>query len=509
MKKLDEKTLKYIAQAYGSKPQRYAGNESNPSASEVENLTDADSTPLPDASIDDTNADQGPSAPQLVADATPTQPPSGFDGSPEANPNVPVPADTTAAAPEQSDYQKAGVPDIEGALQEEKSANTAMANAESNAAQLTTKALSDFNQAEAALPTSNDIVNQFKAKDDALQAAYQSKTIDPNRFYNNLSTGQKVTAGIALALGGFAGLAHQGNPVLGMMDNAIQRDIMAQKAAQDQQMNLWTMNRQALGNDLAANLQTENQLLQGVKYQVGEATSKAAGPIAQAQALQLNAPIDQRIAENRFKLSLMQPTSDSFGIDPAKKVSWLVPAAQQAKVFDEIEAAQNATHNAPAILSAFDEAAKESRPLTGGITGSSGAALLPGVDTAHQKQMHALLGPTFKDVEGTVRQAAMDNMFKNSTPQFGDSDSTVNAKRDALIGYLTSKSAATAASGFGINLDQYPSTNVKAALPQPPGTKTKASQNPSSQGPEIRVTPDGRKWIQGANGKAIPYQGKP
>jgi len=66
--------------------------------------------------------------------------------------------------------------------------------------------------------------------------------------------------------------------------------------------------------------------------------------------------------------------------------------------------------------------------------------------------------PTFKDLEGTVRQAAMDNTFKNITPQPGDKDYTVETKRQALLDYLQSKASASTAKGYGIDLHRFEST---------------------------------------------------
>lgn len=146
--------------------------------------------------------------------------------------------------------------------------------------------------------------------------------------------------------------------------------------------------------------------------------------------------------------------------DPSALVKNLVPPQHQQKVFDEIEAAQNTTQNASKILNAFDASAKEARPMSGG-TGTSLSAINPWDSTANQKALHALMGPTFKDVEGTVRQAAMDNMNKNTTPQFGDSDRTIGIKRNALVGYLQSKSSAPTAKGFGIDLKNFPTTSFK------------------------------------------------
>lgn len=126
----------------------------------------------------------------------------------------------------------------------------------------------------------------------------------------------------------------------------------------------------------------------------------------------------------------------------------MVPKELQPKVYDEIAAAQNTTNNSPAIIKAFDNAAKNIHV----------ADFIPGIPNADQKSLHALLGPTFKDVEGTVRQAAMDNMNENVTPQFGDSSQTLKTKRDTLLHYLHSKSSAPIAKGNGIDLKRFAST---------------------------------------------------
>lgn len=488
MKKLDSRTLRYIAKAYGK---NYAGDESDPAASEVEALEQppADSN-VPIESV-------SPAAPNPTV-----PPPPGFDGSPEANPNVNVSpetvqqagvAPTEVKAPEahapdeaQSVYDKAGVPDLEKPLIAQKNAQTAAAAAEADQGKAEVEALKAEGDAFAALPTANAIAEKYKAKDDQFAKAIASNQIDPQRYLHSLGTGQKILAGIGLILGGAGGGASgQSNLAAKMIENNINRDIEAQKNEQNKNMNLWKMNREEYGNDLAANLATQNQLLTGTKIKFMQAASSAKGPIAQANAMNANALIDQKIAENRFKLSLMHPTSDSFGLDPAKKVSWLVPPDRQAKVFDEIDAAQNTTRNAPAILKAFDDAASKVHAVD----------FVPGMESADQKAFHALLGPTFKDVEGTVRQAAMDNMFKNTTPQFGDDAMTKATKRQAVINYMTAKSSAPTASGYGINLEEYPSTNIKGAIPVAPGAKVPGANIQTMHGVKYQQVPGGWKKI--------------
>lgn len=160
------------------------------------------------------------------------------------------------------------------------------------------------------------------------------------------------------------------------------------------------------------------------------------------------------------------PQSKISSQDPAELVRFKVPPAQQPKAFDEVEAAQNTAQNAPKILKAFDDAAGKLH----------GVDFVPGMESADQKALHALLGPTFKDVEGTVRQAAMDNMNHNVTPQFGDSKKTVDTKRAALVAYLKSKSSAPVAKGFGIDLSNFKSTFVPDDVGKASTTSSKAPE---------------------------------
>lgn len=56
------------------------------------------------------------------------------------------------------------------------------------------------------------------------------QSIDPNRFWKSRSTGQKILAGLAMALGGVgAGLTGQQNQAANIIMNAINQDIEAQK----------------------------------------------------------------------------------------------------------------------------------------------------------------------------------------------------------------------------------------------------------------------------------------
>ncbi len=122
-------------------------------------------------------------------------------------------------------------------------------------------------------------------------------------------------------------------------------------------------------------------------------------------------------------------------------------------------------------MEAFDKAAKDSRVMSGGPAAAKN--MIPGVTSAYNKELEAKMGPTFADVEGTVRQAAMDNMAHNTHPQAFDNDNTILRKREALKAYLASKESAPTARGYGIDLSKFSST---------------------SSDPRMRFTPQQQQW---------------
>jgi hypothetical protein len=220
-------------------------------------------------------------------------------------------------------------------------------------------------------------------------------------------------------------------------------------------LNLWKMNRESMHSDMEANLATQNQLLTAAQVKAQKAAAVSGSAETKIRMVQLVSQLEQQKAANNFKIGIAQQSTTPGGIsrvDPAQLVTALgVPAERQAKVYDEIEAAQNTVKNKKAIMQSFDNASHNY---------SHAADFIPGVDNADQKSLHVLLGPTFKDVEGTVRQAAMDNLNKNATPQFGDDDATIAKKRLALQGYLESKASAPTAKGNGIDLSRFASTST-------------------------------------------------
>jgi hypothetical protein len=363
---------------------------------------------------------------------------------------------------------------VEAPLEASKAANTAMASAEAGQGRAEKKAIEDTQAQIAALPSQAAIIAANKEKDDKLFQSYSEAKIDPNRYYANMDTGQKIAAGLGMILSGAGGaVSGQGNMAADLIQNAIHRDIEAQKSSKDSKLTLWKMNREALGNDLAANLATQNQLYTGLKYNLMKAASQFRGPEAQARAQAANALIDQQIAQNRFKMSLMNGPSQE-NRDPAVAARFLIddPEARH-KALAEIGRAGNTRNGAEAIVDSFDRAAKDVRIWSGGRFKN----IFPGTESAYVGALHQNLMPTLSDLEGTVKQAAADNLKETVTPHMGNSDKEIAIKREALINYLNSKKDAPFSRGYGIDLDKY--------------NRTKSIPNVTAD-PVQRITKDGK-----------------
>lgn len=359
-------------------------------------------------------------------------------------PAAPAAPMTDGAIPVQDPIsQKAGT--MNAALNQEEAANTAIGQAKAGEGAQQAAAINQAEKQVAALPTAQDINNKFQAADQEFQKKLSAQKVDPDRYWNAKSTGSKIAAGIGMILSGAgSGVTGQPNLAAKYIEDSINKDIDAQKGEQGKTMNLWKMNRDALGNDLAANLATKNQYYTILQHKLQLATANAQTPIAKQQAALANAEIEKEKANNNFKLGLMK----GGDVDPSVKVQFLVPPERQKEVFEEIKGAQIAKQISPKILEAFDNAANSKNAVD----------LVPGMHNAGQKDFMGLINTTVTGLEGTARQAAFDSIEKNMMPNAFDSKKTLETKRQLVKDYLTSHSAAPTAKGFGIDLNQYQST---------------------------------------------------
>lgn len=158
---------------------------------------------------------------------------------------------------------------------------------------------------------------KIKASTDELAAI--DTRIDPQRFWANKGTGEKVTAAIAVFLGGLPGGP---NRALEILDGAVQRDIMAQKSTFEQrralgetklgaQKNSYGMFREMLGDERLAldatydaALGVAEQRLKSMLAGTKDAEVQAKGADALAQISTRRADKQAEIAGKRDQLAI-------------------------------------------------------------------------------------------------------------------------------------------------------------------------------------------------------------
>lgn len=294
--------------------------------------------------------------------------------------------------------------------------------------------------------------------------------VDHNRLYNNMSTGNKILAAIAVAFSGIGqGLQGPGakNQALEVIQKSIDRDIEDQKLELGKKQSLFSENLRLLGDTKSAALATKAQLLSAAQAKVQGYAAQANSAQAKLQSQMMLSQLELERQKLNQSAVALQIGKNGGNFDPSLLVPRLVPEAHQKAVFEEVQRAQDTRRMGDTILKSFDQAAKEN------TIARTAAGFLR--TPASVLALHQSMQPTFKDLEGTVRQAAMDNTFKNITPSPGDLESTIKTKRAALEDYLKSKASAPTAKGFGIDLDKFGST---------------ATQNQSA--PVERQTKDGK-----------------
>ena len=83
-----------------------------------------------------------------------------------------------------------------------------------------------------------------------------------------------------------------------ILQKSINDDIDAQKNDQSKTMNLWKMNREALGDDRAATLATQSQLLSVAKVKAMQAQALLKALWLKLELLHLIGQLDSQIQQN-------------------------------------------------------------------------------------------------------------------------------------------------------------------------------------------------------------------
>lgn len=138
-----------------------------------------------------------------------------------------------------------------------------------------------------------------------LQKGIATQKIDPNRIWTNTNTGNRVLANISLLLGGLSqGLTGgKSNPAMDVINNAIDRDIDAQKAELGKKQNLLSLNLAKYGRLDQAFQATKMQIMAVTQAQINQQAAKMGSKQALAAAQVASGQMDVQIAMLKNKLA--------------------------------------------------------------------------------------------------------------------------------------------------------------------------------------------------------------
>lgn len=320
-------------------------------------------------------------------------------------------------------------------------------------------------------------MQKYQAQNDSLTNDVQNQKIDPEKYWENHS---RVAAGISVLLANMAGGINPttNNMAMQTINNGINRSIESQKAELGKKENLLSNNLKVQGNLMAAENATRmqtNAMLQGkiaqVAAETGDPMIMGAAQAHIAQMKRADIPLAQTVAQNQIQMQFrreamqeIQRAGQSGGLsnaDPSILVHGLIsePADRKA-AFEEIKNRSNITKNGPLMMQALKKAQDEIK--------------IPGVDSEGQMELKQLMLPNFKGIDGTVRQAAMDESFHNIVPKAGDQirPGVSEMRAKALAEWMKSESASPVSDGYRIPLNRFTRTAESFNPPHPKEGKT-------------------------------------
>jgi hypothetical protein len=266
--------------------------------------------------------------------------------------------------------------------------------------------------------------------------------INPNKVWQDSSTGGKISAAIGLVLGGMgAGLTGGPNQALQVIQKAVDRDIDAQKANLGKSQSLLSMNMQRYQNLHAAEAATRATMGAAVQGQIAQMSAKAQSPIAAANAQLAQAQVSQAMIEPKMRMAMWQSASQTG--NPSLMIRAVVPDGQQQKAYEELKSMQELDSGKQAYTQAFDKLNEMGTVMR----------------TMKPAQRDALINPILtklsKDTAGRFTDSDAEYL-KSLFPAALDSDSTIKTKRAQGVKLLQEKMHSPLLDSFGVKYKTNP-----------------------------------------------------
>lgn len=235
------------------------------------------------------------------ANAAEVEKPMAMRASPQGIP-VQVPADmqptapAPTATPVEEEEKKPAFDPVMAGFEQQKLGLAQQAAADIKQGQDEARTLADFakHQQEAAQEFAKQEQHLNTQRDQLKQAIDQQK-IDPRRYIERMSTGDKVMTTIGLILGGLgAGLTGKENQAATILNKQIDDDIKSQEMELGKKQNLLSENLKELGNLQSARQMTRMMMNDIVDAQLKQVAARAKDPQAKARLLMASGELQMK-----------------------------------------------------------------------------------------------------------------------------------------------------------------------------------------------------------------------
>lgn len=207
------------------------------------------------------------------------------------------------------------------------------------------------------------LMQDYVARHESIFAQIADKSIDPNRWWKNRSTGDKVL----LSVGAFlAGLGGGENQVLRMIQNAIDSDIRAQVAdlqrveMQGKQADsIYKAYKDLYGDQTAASLATKEAMLRGIEAKISELELPMKNEIQKLQLQKLRAEIESLRLSTQEKLKSVVMASPEYQskLSTVEKIAQISDSKLKDAAMKEYEIEKTFPVLRKQVQDAFNEAA--------------------------------------------------------------------------------------------------------------------------------------------------------
>lgn len=176
----------------------------------------------------------------------------------------------------------------------------------------------------------NEMLQEKSAELDAEVDRVSQLKVDPNKFWADRSTGDKITLGISLFLGALGGARTGVNQAVNIIDQAINRDIEAQQAnilqqtrGVDRKRGLLSDMRLRFKDNEQARAAVKMAYLQDAQMKVNEIAARYEAPEIRAKAAQMIGQLETQ--KEQLKATFMQKALASMPVDGNVNAEMLTP----------------------------------------------------------------------------------------------------------------------------------------------------------------------------------------